>query len=568
MPGDKDILWFKQQFQRRIEARISGTPFTLDMLTAIACQETGYIWQALRRERLSIERILELCVGDTLDADRGRRAFPKNKAELLSRPRGDEMFAISRQALVDLARYISAFRPAAAKPHKFCRGFGIFQYDLQFFLEDPDFFLEKRYADFDRCLDKCVGELRKAMDRIGWREKTSLTEMEMAAVAIAYNTGRYNPRKGLKQGHFDGRRYYGEYFFDYLRQSSRVSLDGDSPAVEQPGGTAPLPPPTPVTAEGPIYEVDVRSSPLRLRSSPSIDEADERSNVIAYLPDGHLVRAISNRKVNGFLEVETNLLGAHHRGFASARYLKLASDVGDVPVPEPEPEPPVEGIVAVYMPRRAGTVTRRTDPAGAHSLNEPGQPGRRATTAEGLRAELAAIIDWLAVDDERHARYQPASRQTFCNIYAHDYCHLAGVYLPRVWWSAGAIERLARGEEVDAQLGRTIDEQRANDLFRWLRDFGLRFGWRQTGTLSRLQLEVNQGAIGLIVARRREEGRSGHIAMVVPETDEHLARRDANGEVIAPLQSQAGTVNFRYGTGKRDWWKGEQFAESAFWLHA
>ena len=72
----------------------------------------------------------------------------------------------------------------------------------------------------------------------------------------------------------------------------------------------------------------------------------------------------------------------------------------------------------------------------------------------------------------------------------------------RVWWTPGAIERLAKGETVQPFIGQTIDEQRANDLFRWLRDFGPRFGWRQTGTLTKLQQEANQGAIGIIVAGR------------------------------------------------------------------
>jgi hypothetical protein len=53
----------------------------------------------------------------------------------------------------------------------------------------------------------------------------------------------------------------------------------------------------------------------------------------------------------------------------------------------------------------------------------------------------------------------------------------------------------------------------------------------------------------------------------VPETQGHSARRNAEGDVIAPLQSQAGARNFRFGTGTLDWWKGNQFAESAFWLH-
>ena len=137
-----------------------------------------------------------------------------------------------------------------------------------------------------------------------------------------------------------------------------------------------------------------------------------------------------------------------------------------------------------------------------------------------------------------------------------------------MWWTPGAIERLTRGESVQPFIGQTIDEQRANDLFRWLHDFGPRFGWRQTGTLTKLQQEVNQGAIGIIVARRKEDGRSGHIVAVVPETEKRRAKRNANSEVTAPEQSQAGARNFRYTTGKLNWWKGVEFAESAFWLHA
>ena len=67
---------------------------------------------------------------------------------------------------------------------------------------------------------------------------------------------------------------------------------------------------------------------------------------------------------------------------------------------------------------------------------------------------------------------------------------------------------------------KTIDEQRANDLFRWLRDFGPRFGWRQTGTPTKLQEAANLGGIGIIVARRKIDGKSGHIVAVVPETND------------------------------------------------
>lgn len=145
---------------------------------------------------------------------------------------------------------------------------------------------------------------------------------------------------------------------------------------------------------------------------------------------------------------------------------------------------------------------------------------------------------------------------------------MANVYLPRIWWTPGAIEQLRKGEEVEPLYEKTIDEQRANDLFRWLGDFGPRFGWRQTGTLTKLQETANFGGIGIIVARRKVDGRSGHIVAVVPETNEQKAKRDGEGAVTSPLQSQAGVTNFRYRAASTQWWTGEQFADSGFWIHA
>ena len=69
-------------------------------------------------------------------------------------------------------------------------------------------------------------------------------------------------------------------------------------------------------------------------------------------------------------------------------------------------------------------------------------------------------------------------------------------------------------------------------------------------TLTKIQLEINQGAIGIIAARRKNDGLSGHIVAVISEFDAYTARRNAAGEVILPLQSQAGRTNFRYGRGE------------------
>ncbi|MFY9962310.1 hypothetical protein [Pseudomonas sp. Hg5Tf] len=567
MPKHADVLWFKTQFQPLITPRLAGLPFTVDFITAIACQETGHVWSVLRAKAMTTAHILALCVGDTLDADKGRSAFPRTKADLLAVPGGAAMFDLAHQALVDMAEHIPGFAAVAKKPNKFCHGFGMFQRDLQFFNVDPDYFLERRYEQFEATLGMCIEELKRGLKKLGFQGRSTLTNHELAAVAITYNTGGFNPKKGLRQGHFDGQHFYGEKIFDFILLAQSVALPGSTPALVAPAaGLALVPTPSPVEAQGDFFRVETREGMLRVRSEPSISDPPQ-ANVIGHLPDGHPVRAVAKKAQGGFREVQTSLAGALLHGFVSQKFLVAAPDLDDIPVVAPAVSSPSTGVVAVLMPRKPGRVTRRADTAGAHSLNESGQPARQGTSPDELRGELAAIIKWLAVDSSAHKRYQPHSGLTFCNIYCHDYCHLAGVYLPRVWWTSKAVIALAKGNQVEPLIGDTIFEMRANDLFRWLRDFGADFGWRQTGTLSKLQQAANQGGIGLIVARRKEEGRSGHIVAVVPETPTFSARRDSAGEVIAPLQSQAGASNFSYGTGKANWWNGEQFAESAFWVH-
>jgi hypothetical protein len=570
MPNAEDIRWFKRQFHSEIERAVAGSPFDLDMMTALACQETGEIWPILRKKNgLSVNKIVALCVGDTLDSNRGRSAFPKTKRALLAAESGQEMFDIARKALVDMSAYIPGYRGAAHNSNKFCHGFGVWQYDLQFFKEDPQYFLEKRYEQLGETLRKALEELESARQKIGYGRRTSLADREMANVAIAYNTGGYKPNRGLKQGfkNSDG-RYYGELIFDFIRLSRTVPVPGGTASITAPVvGAAIVPPPTPVEADGPVLVVDTRETPLRLRSEPRFTNPPGK-NVIAHLPDGYPVRAVTGRAKHGFREIETNLAGANLRGFAATEFLKKAPSRTKIPVTLPDELPPTTGIVAVYMPRKAGTVTKRTANADAHSLNESSQPGRNGTTPIELIAELEKIIEWLAVDKATHKRYRPRSGLTFCNIYTHDYCYLAGAYLPRVWWTQRAIVDLTRGKTVKPLIGNTIFEMRANDLFRWLRDFGEKFGWRQTGTLGKLQQNANQGGLGLVVARRKIEGKSGHIVMIVPESAAKKARRTRAGEVVSPVQSQAGARNFRRGTSSREWWKDDKFAESAFWIHA
>ncbi|MDB6136441.1 MAG: hypothetical protein JWM59_4684 [Verrucomicrobiales bacterium] len=564
MKSSESIQWFKTAFQNELPPAVAGTPFSTDLLAAIAFQETGYIWSVLVEKKLPLDQVMKLCTGDTLDSP-SRSAFPKDKKDLLTHPQGQALFDMAREALTGMAQHIKAYQGAAANDVKFCRGFGLFQYDLQFAKTNEAFFLTRGWGDIGQCLKHFLLELRQAQTRQGWRDKTVLTDFEMIHVAIAYNRGKSVLSKGFKQGHFDGTRYYGEYIQDYLALAKTIRptpVPLPTPPPQPAPGPAPLPPPTPVDGSGQVFRVNVNSV-LQLREAPSTS-----GKIRASLPVGQLVEWVGGKKADVWYQVETSHNGAFLTGYVAAKYLEAMPAGTEVPLVVVSPRPPVTGAVAVYCPRAPGTITKRGVTAGARSLNESAMPSRTGDTAAHRTREIADIIAWLDVANPAHKRYAPAGGKTFCNVYAHDFCMLAGAYLPRVWWTGAALLRLGRGEEVPVLIGDTIDEQRANDLFRWLRSFGPSFGWRETGTLPKLQDAANLGGVCLVIARRREDGKPGHVTPVVPETETWKAARNAAGEVTTPLQSQAGRVNFNYGRGDRKWWEGDEFADYAFWIHA
>jgi hypothetical protein len=221
----KAISWFKGTFGDRIKQGTQGTPFTVDMLAAIAMQETYYIWGSLYHT-LPEDEVLAICVGDTLDSPK-RSAFPKTKAQLVawSPPKGRQVYKVARAALVAVGHHNGAYgKIAHMNSNKFCHGFGIFQYDIQFCKSNPQYFLQKQWANFDRCLAVCVGELKAALKRAYGPNKKTLTDKQMAYVAIAYNKGSVNTKGSLKQGFKDDSgKYYGEHFWEYLRLAHSAS---------------------------------------------------------------------------------------------------------------------------------------------------------------------------------------------------------------------------------------------------------------------------------------------------------------------------------------------------------
>lgn len=194
-----------------------------------------------------------------------------------------------------------------------------------------------------------------------------------------------------------------------------------------------------------------------------------------------------------------------------------------------------------------------------------GAPSASSLSAEEHDAALArqggaaAVLDYL--DVEHRLRYadrldkvvvvdgkgeEKEVLRTFCNVYAHDYAHLLGAYLPRVWWK-GSDEGFALSPDEalrKASGGEPTAEMKANRLYAWLQAVGHRYGWWLEGSvwkgdgrkdeageplatsrsgfevdgglLSRAQHLADAGFVVLLVARAFSDEYSGHVAAVVP----------------------------------------------------
>lgn len=211
--------WFQESFRDEIERSLEGTPYKFPLVLAIAMQETSYMWMNYYK-KMPASEVLALCVGDTID---GRKVFPRSKRELLSAPKGDTVFSIAREALEQISQHDKAYARVAKNKDKFCHGFGIFQYDIQYFEVEPDFFLERKWHDFGECLKVLMTELRRASKAAFKREKEELTPQEMTYIAIAYNAGRVNLNGNFKQGHQDDSgQYYGERIWRYLQLTDKL----------------------------------------------------------------------------------------------------------------------------------------------------------------------------------------------------------------------------------------------------------------------------------------------------------------------------------------------------------
>lgn len=298
----------------------------------------------------------------------------------------------------------------------------------------------------------------------------------------------------------------------------------------------------------------ITTTSLNIRRAPVVSP----DTLICVLPERTTVEIIEKASVAGWVKVIAQL-NPSVTGYVSEKYLrpKNENDV-DYHFQHSTALPEVH-----LIPGSGTSIVRNSANGRAFPLNESDLPFKDAVSSETKVQSIYRIIEYL--DVTRNARYAPANSRTYCNIYAFDYCYLSKAYIPRVWWLPKAIVDITHGKSVPVQYDKTVGELNANMLYDWFETYGSDYGWRRTFDPDELQNAVNNGCCGIIVAKRVDLNRSGHIVACVPESDLNKAER-ISGKVSRPLQSQAGMKNYKYFIG--NWWtKPQTFRGFGFWLH-
>ncbi len=128
-------------------------------------------------------------------------------------------------------------------------------------------------------------------------------------------------------------------------------------------------------------------------------------------------------------------------------------------------------------------------------------------------------------------RYAAGPGVTWCNIYVWDATSAMGAEVPH-WYdpATGAVTSVGRGVET-----------RANDVYNWLvRGLG---GWRE-GTYAEATANAAQGRPSVAAYFNPTAGRSGHVAMVLPNGN--IAQAGAHNYFDVLVKTGFGSLPVRY----------------------
>lgn len=180
--------WIKSNFGSSIDHAIQGTPFTTDLLCGIACQETAYFWLSFIDSQPA-DIVLARCVLDASGDYPGtvRTAFPNNTDAFRTRYLDEKTNLLIAEA--NATREMRGFEPK----QWVYKGYGLFQYDLQYVTSDEPFFFEKQWYSFDACLSRAVRELRAKYERTNdiWAALKAYNGSGSSATKYANNVVQY-----------------------------------------------------------------------------------------------------------------------------------------------------------------------------------------------------------------------------------------------------------------------------------------------------------------------------------------------------------------------------------------
>lgn len=297
----------------------------------------------------------------------------------------------------------------------------------------------------------------------------------------------------------------------------------------------------------------VATASLNLRDFPA---TDNNSRILTKIPFRHTVKLIDKTTTDWW---KVKLLNTEKEGFVFSKDIEIVDETtekkSDIEVPNFEPgvKGSLDNKEETYRP-----------------MADPSIPFRDLTSLETKLTSIRNIIDKL--DVSKSFRYQKDEADTYCNIYTFDYCFFARAYIPRLRWTDKAIEELEKGNEVRVAFDDTVRPFYSNYIYDWFENRASEFGWKKIDDVDALQKMVNaNGGVGIICAKRFILNKSGHVVVVVPETDTEKAYR-VDGKVVYPLQSQAGMNNYNYFSEiRKDWWNNKDpekgYSSAIFYYH-
>ena len=188
--------------------------------------------------------------------------------------------------------------------------------------------------------------------------------------------------------------------------------------------------------------------------------------------------------------------------------------------------------------------------------------------AKLFTANIYNVVDTL--DVENNSLYKKGGGKTYCNIYAYDVVTAMGGYLPRVWWTSAYEKEFVKAADKGLTYDKavkyadTVREMNANSLTKWMAHIGKKyFGWEKAADMKTAQAAADSGQLVIILAANKVSTRSGHVNVILPQTEQRKAKTE-NNEFL-PLQSQAGGSNFKH-KAHYAWWKDANHKDGAAWI--